>query len=72
MTSFRWYTSSEEIEYIKSKFIKTPELTPGIVSIEWRVNNSPEMMNRSFTHGVELTFDGELSLFEIIFDVLYD
>ncbi|EEE9969084.1 Dabb family protein [Salmonella enterica subsp. enterica serovar Nigeria] len=61
LLSFQWYTSSEKIEYIKSKFIKIPELIPGIISVEWRVNNSPEMMNRNFTHGVELTFDSELS-----------
>ncbi|WP_395224923.1 Dabb family protein [Salmonella sp. SKLX107313] len=64
--SFRWYASSEEIEYIKSKFIKIPELIPGITSVEWRVNNSPEMTNKSFTHSVELTFDDELSRYRYL------
>ncbi len=45
-----------EIERINQAFSQLPEKIPGILSFEMGVNNSPEGLNKGFTHVYQLTF----------------
>ena len=51
--------SSEEIDEIEKNFPALQESIPGIVSIEWGTNNSPEGLNKAFTHCFIVTFTDE-------------
>ena len=56
---FRDGTKPEEIGLIEEKFPMLKNLIPGIISIEWGTNNSPEGLNKGFTHCFVVTFKGE-------------
>ncbi len=45
-----------EIEQVKNTFLTIPSKIEGILSVEWGENNSPENLNRGFTHCVLMTF----------------
>ena len=47
------------ISAIEKKFPALQESIPGIVSIEWGTNNSPEGLNKDFTHCFIVTFTDE-------------
>jgi len=52
-------TCSEQIVEIEKKFPALQDSIPGIVSIEWGTNNSPEGLNKDFTHCFIVTFTDE-------------
>jgi hypothetical protein len=56
---FKEQASSEQIGEIEKKFPALQESIPGIVSIEWGTNNSPEGLNKDFTHCFIVTFTDE-------------
>ena len=56
---FKEVTSSEQIGEIEKKFPDLQESIPGIISIEWGKNNSPEGLNKDFTHCFIVTFRDE-------------
>ena len=49
-------TTADEIAEIEKRFPKLQESIDGIVSIEWGTNNSPEGLNKGFTHCFIVTF----------------
>ena len=51
--------SLEQIGEIEKKFPALQDSIPGIVSIEWGTNNSPEGLNKAFTHCFIITFTDE-------------
>ena len=51
--------SSEQIGEIEKEFPALQESIPGIISIEWGTNNSPEDLNKDFTHCFIVTFTDE-------------
>ena len=51
--------SSEQMSEIEKSFPALQESIPGIVSIEWGTNNSPEGLNKDFTHCFIVTFENE-------------
>ena len=51
--------SLEQIGEIEKKFPALQESIPGIVSIEWGTNNSPEGLNKDFSHCFIVTFENE-------------
>ena len=48
--------SAEAIAQINEAFSALPEKIPGITSFEMGTNNSPENLNKGFTHVYQLTF----------------
>ena len=58
---FKPETISESILEIEKKFPALKQSVPGIISIEWGLNNSPEGLNKGFTHCFIVTFANELA-----------
>lgn len=56
---FKKEASSSQILEIEQKFPALQNTVPGIVSIEWGTNNSPEGLNKGFTHCFLVTFVNE-------------
>ena len=56
---FKDEASSKQIREIEQKFPALQESIPGIVSIEWGTNNSPEGLNKDFTHCFIVTFEND-------------
>ena len=56
---FKEKASSEQIGEIEKKFPALQQSIPGVVSIEWGTNNSPEGLNKNFTHCFLVTFTDE-------------
>jgi hypothetical protein len=56
---FKEEASSGQIGEIEKKFPALRDSIPGIVSIEWGTNNSPEGLNKDFTHCFIVTFENE-------------
>ena len=56
---FKEEASSKQIGEIEKSFPALQQSIPGIVSIEWGTNNSPEGLNKNFTHCFIVTFKDE-------------
>ena len=56
---FKKGTSAKKIKEIEEAFANLPNKIPQIVGYEWGLNNSPEGLNKGFTHCFFLTFNSE-------------
>ncbi len=56
---FKENTSKEDIAKVENAFAALPSKIPQIVGYEWGLNNSPEGLNKGFTHCFFLTFKSE-------------
>lgn len=58
---FRWKegTSAEKIKEIEAAFAALPSKIKEIVDFEWGLNNSPEGLDKGFTHCFFVTFASE-------------
>lgn len=52
-------TNTQEIEKLKESFITLQNKIPGVLSIIGGENNSPENLNKGFTHCFVITFENE-------------
>ena len=52
-------TAPRTIEQIEKAFASLPSRISEIRAFEWGTNNSPEGLNKGFTHSFILTFDSE-------------
>lgn len=59
LLKFKENTSQEDIAKVEEAFIALPSKIPEIKGFEWGINNSPESLNKGFTHSFLLTFDAE-------------
>ena len=61
MVSFKFKESAtpEQIKAIETAFAALKGKIPQIMSLDWGTNNSPEKLNKGFTHGYVLTFKSE-------------
>lgn len=50
---------SERIKEAEASFKELPSKIPQIIDFEWGINNSPEGINKGFTHCFFLTFNSE-------------
>lgn len=57
--SFKPEVSESQILSVFKSFESMPAKIDGVVSVEWGLNNSPEHINRGFTHCVFMTFADE-------------
>jgi len=56
---FKDSTSTENIASVEAAFAALPAKIPQIRVFEWGTNNSPEGLEKGFTHCFFLTFDSE-------------
>ncbi len=56
---FKEEASKEAIDKVEAAFAELPSKIKEIKGFEWGLNNSPENLNKGFTHGFLLTFDSE-------------
>ncbi len=56
---FKAGASAEEMEEVQKAFVALKSKIPQIVSLEWGINNSPEGLDKGFTHCFFLTFKSE-------------
>jgi len=56
---FKEGTSTEAIKKVEDAFSKLPSQIPQIKNYEWGLNNSPEGLEKGFTHCFFLTFKSE-------------
>ena len=61
MVSFKFKdtASKEDIQKVEKAFAALQKKIPQIVSYEWGTNNSPEGLNKDFTHIFIVTFKNE-------------
>ena len=56
---FKEDASDCEIKEVEKQFVALKDKIPGILSLEWGKNNSPEGLNKDFTHCFIVTFKDE-------------
>lgn len=56
---FKESSSAEDIQAVEAAFADLPNKIPEIVGFEWGTNNSPEGLDKGFTHCFFLTFESE-------------
>ena len=56
---FKEDASDCEIKEVEKQFLALKDKIPGILSLEWGKNNSPEGLNKDFTHCFIVTFKDE-------------
>ncbi len=59
MFKFKEDTSKDDIRKVQDAFSALPSKIPQIASYEWGTNNSPEGLDKGFTHIFFLTFKSE-------------
>ena len=56
---FKESAKKSEIERVEKEFSALKDKIPGILSLEWGKNNSPENLNKGFTHCFIVSFKDE-------------
>jgi len=56
---FKEDADPSKIKKVEREFAALKSKIPGIRSLEWGINNSPEGLNKGFTHCFIVTFDNE-------------
>ncbi|WDI41092.1 Dabb family protein [Bremerella sp. P1] len=56
---FKESAKAEDIEKVEKAFAALPKKIPVIQDYEWGTNNSPEMLDKGFTHCFLVTFASE-------------
>lgn len=59
MFKFKEATSKDDIRKVQDAFSALPSKIPQIASYEWGTNNSPEGLDKGFTHIFFLTFKSD-------------
>jgi len=59
LIKFKDAAKPTEINKLKGLFEAIPEAIEGVTAVEWGLNNSPEGMNKGYTHTVLMTFANE-------------
>lgn len=56
LIKFKPATTTANIDQIRELFHAIPAKVDGVEAVEWGLNDSPENLNRGFTHTVLMTF----------------
>ncbi|WP_028670821.1 Dabb family protein [Saccharospirillum impatiens] len=59
LIAFKSFVEPSQIAEVRQLFEAIPEKVPGVLTVEWGVNDSPENLNRGYTHSVLMTFADE-------------
>ncbi|QBA64667.1 Dabb family protein [Muriicola soli] len=57
LLKFKAQSSEKDIKRVQESFVELKSKIPQIVSLEWGVNNSPEGLDKGYTHCFFLTFN---------------
>ena len=56
---FKETATAKDIQKVEAAFVALPSKIKEIKDLEWGINNSPEELNKEFTHCFFVTFDSE-------------
>ena len=56
---FKENTTADKLKAIEESFAGLPGQIPEIIDFEWGINNSPEGLNKGFTHCFFVSFESE-------------
>ncbi len=59
LINFKTSVTTAQIDEVRSLFETIPRKIDGVEHVEWGFNNSPENLNRGYTHAVLMTFSNE-------------
>lgn len=59
LVKFKPEAAASDIERVRVLFQSMTTRVEGVESVEWGLNDSPEGLNRGFTHAVLMTFTDE-------------
>lgn len=59
LLKFKEAATSADIKKVEAAFVDLPSKIKEIKDFEWGLNNSPEALNKGFTHCFFVTFDSE-------------
>lgn len=59
LLEFKLAVTESDMLSVFKEFESMPSKVEGVLSVEWGLNNSPENINRGFTHCVFMTFADE-------------
>ncbi len=59
LISFQSSVTQATIDDIQLLFEEIPQKIEGVLAVEWGLNNSPEGLNKGYTHCVVMTFSDE-------------
>jgi len=56
LIEFKDFVSLEELSELRLIFESIPNKIEGVTNVEWGTNNSPENLNKNYTHSIVLSF----------------
>lgn len=59
LIQFKRSVTQADIDHVQSLFKSLESQIQGVNSVEWGVNDSPEHLNKGYTHSVLMTFADE-------------
>ena len=59
LIKFKQTAEASQIEELRGLFEAMPNKINGVEGVEWGLNDSPENLNKDFTHSVLMTFANE-------------
>jgi hypothetical protein len=59
LIKFKPLAEAVEIDKLRVLFGSMPQKIEGVISVEWGSNDSPESLNKGYTHAVLMTFTNE-------------
>ncbi len=59
LIKFKETTDASKIEALRQLFEAMPEKVEGVHAVEWGLNDSPEDLNKGYSHAVLMTFADE-------------
>ena len=59
LIEFKAETSDHQLAFMRQAFLNIPAQVEGVEALEWGANNSPEGLNKTYSHCVQMTFTDE-------------
>ncbi|NQY25427.1 MAG: Dabb family protein [Campylobacteraceae bacterium] len=59
LIEFKDFVSLEQLSDLKKIFESIPNKIEGVSNVEWGLNNSPENLNKNYTHSIVMSFKDE-------------
>jgi hypothetical protein len=61
LINFKSTAKVSKIDEVKTKFESMPSKIEGVCAVEWGLNDSPEGLNKAYTHAALMTFINALA-----------
>ena len=59
LIEFKNFVSLEQLRNLRIIFEGIPNKIEGVSNVEWGLNNSPENLNKNYTHSIVMSFKDE-------------